>query len=233
MTTGGLESVQAITFDMYGTLLDLKASFGHGIGEFLRARGSSHDAAQVVDQWEAVYLRESMADSMMGRGRTSFELLKREGLGEVFSRLGVAYTMDDIEALMTARATVSLYPDVLGGLSALRKQFTLAILSNGDTDALERAVNGLGMPVDRIISAELVGVYKAHAAVYTAAAEILNLPVQRILHVASHPWDVRGAKAAGMLGAYVNREGIAYGDRGSPPELETTNLVGLVEGLGA
>ncbi len=233
MTTGGLESVQAITFDMYGTLLDLEASFGQGIGEFLKDRGSSQNVAQVLGQWEAVYLRESMADTMMGRGRTSFERLRREGLGEVLSRLGVAHTMDDVEALITTRAQVSLYPDVLAGISALRKKFTLAILSNGDRDALERAVDSLEIPIDRIISAEQVGVYKAHAAVYSSAAENLNVPVQRILHVASHPWDVRGAKAAGMLGAYVNREGIPYTVGGSQPDLETATITGLAEALGA
>ena len=34
-----LGQVRAITFDMYGTLLDLEASFAPGFAEFLKAKG--------------------------------------------------------------------------------------------------------------------------------------------------------------------------------------------------
>ena len=112
--------------------------------------------------------------------------------------------------------TRSLFPDVLEGMLALKGKLTLALLSNGDLDSLEQAVSGLSIPVDSVVSAEQAGVYKPHSAVYRFAAEYLNLPPDQILHVAAHPWDVRGAKAFGLLGAYINREGIPYGEAGPP-----------------
>ena len=46
-----LGSVRAITFDMYGTLLDLVASFGAGFEEFLEGRAYSGGADDVIQAW--------------------------------------------------------------------------------------------------------------------------------------------------------------------------------------
>lgn len=232
MAPAALENVRAVTFDMYGTVLDLHASFAHGFGKFLTAKGSSLDPAEVVRLWEATYLRESMVDTMIGRGRTLFERIRRECLGQVFSQLGIAHAPDEIENLLTTNAQVSLFPDVLEGMASLKGKLTLAVLSNGDLDSLERAVSGLSIPVDAVISAEQAGVYKPHSAVYGFAAEHLNLPPNHILHVAAHPWDIRGAKTFGLLGAYLNRDRIPFGETAAPPDLEVSRLTELAARLG-
>ncbi len=232
MAPAALENVRAVTFDMYGTVLDLLASFGHGFGEFLKAHSSPRNPAEVVRLWEATYLRESMVDTMIGRGRTLFERIRRECLGQVFNQLGIAHSLDEVEKLLTTSARVTLFPDVLEGMLALQGKLTLAVLSNGDLDSLERAVSGLAIPVSSVISAEQAGVYKPHSAVYRFAAENLNLPPNQILHVAAHPWDVRGAEAFGLLGAYINRASIPYGEAGPPPDLEVSKLTELAARLG-
>ena len=233
MASAALESVRAVTFDMYGTLLDLRASFSQGFSEFLTAKGASRDADEVVQLWEATYLRESMVDTMLGRGRTPFERIRRECLSQLLSRLGIAHTPDDVENLLTTNARVSLFHDVQEGLLALKGKFTLAVLSNGDLDSLQRAVSGLSIPVDRVISAEQAGVYKPHSAVYRYAIDSLNLQANQVLHVAAHPWDVRGAKATGLLGAYINRDNVPYSDSLPHPDLEVSKLTALASNLGA
>jgi len=70
MQTIPLGPVRAITFDMYGTLLDLVASFGAGFEEFLEGRAYSGGADDVIQAWEATYLHESNVDSLLGRPRT-------------------------------------------------------------------------------------------------------------------------------------------------------------------
>ena len=233
MTLAALGNVRAITLDMYGTLLDLETSFAPGFGRFLEAKGSSRDAPDVIQIWEATYLRESMVDTMLGRGRTQFEVIRRQCLSQVFSSLGVSHTVDDIEKLLTTDAQVSLYPDVQDGLSALRDKYNLSILSNGDLNSLERAVSGLSIPVHQAISAEQAGAYKPHSVVYRTAAEHLNFQPNQILHVAAHPWDIRGAKAFGFLGVYLNRDNIPYGDGSPSADLEITTLTELAGRLGA
>lgn len=233
MTLPALGDVRAITLDMYGTLLDLETSFVQGFGRFLKAKGSSRDASEVIQIWETVYLRESMVDTMLGRGRTPFEKVRLACLSQVFSSLGLDHNTSDIERLLTTEAQLSLYPDVQGGVSALRDKYTLSVLSNGDLDSLERAVAGLSIPVHQVISAEQAGAYKPHSVVYRTAAERLNLQPNQILHVAAHPWDIRGAKAFGFLGVYLNRENIPYGDAEPSADLEITTLNELAGRLGA
>ena len=108
----------------------------------------------------------------------------------------------------------------------------MSVLSNGDLESLERAVSGLGIPVDRVISAEQAGYYKPHSGVYQHSIKELGLPGEQVLHVAAHAWDIRGARAAGMAGAYINRYDIPYVDAdGSQADLEVPGLAELADRL--
>ena len=60
----------------------------------------------------------------------------------------------------------------------------------------------------------------------------LGLPEDQVLHVAAHAWDIREARAASMVGAYINRYGIPYVDAdGSQPDLEVSGLAQLADQL--
>ena len=89
MQTIPLGPVRAITFDMYGTLLDLVASFGAGFEEFLEGRAYSGGADDVIQAWEATYLHESNVDSLLGRPRTPFETVRRVTLSQLFHKLKI------------------------------------------------------------------------------------------------------------------------------------------------
>ncbi|MDA0264492.1 MAG: hypothetical protein O3A93_09770 [Chloroflexi bacterium] len=58
---------------------------------------------------------------------------------------------------MSTKATPALFPDVKEHLTRLQGKYDMSVLSNGDLVSLERAVNGLGIPVHRAISAEQAG----------------------------------------------------------------------------
>ncbi len=229
-----LGPVRAITFDMYGTLLDLLASFASGFDEFLKAKRFPGSADDVVQAWETTYLHESNVDSLLGRPRTPFEVVRRVTLSQLFHKLKIAHTKDDIEELVTTKATPTLFPDVKEHLARLQAQgkYQMSVLSNGDLESLERAVSGLGIPVHRTISAEQAGYYKPHSGVYQHAIKELGLPGEQVLHVAAHAWDIRGARAAGMAGAYINRYDIPYVDAdGSQADLEVPGLAELADRL--
>ncbi|MEE8465057.1 MAG: haloacid dehalogenase type II [Dehalococcoidia bacterium] len=229
-----LEPVRAITFDMYGTLLDLEASFAPGFAGFLKAKGYPGSASEMVKAWEAAYLHESNVDSLLGRPRTPFEVVRRLTLSQLFFRFRIEHTEDDIEQLVTSQATPTLFPDVQESLNRLKGRFDMSVLSNGDLASLDRAVSALSIPVDRAISAEQAGYYKPHPGVYQHAIKELDLPGEQVLHVAAHAWDIRGARAAGMAGAYINRYGIPYVDAdGSQADLEVPGLAELAGRLTA
>jgi 2-haloacid dehalogenase len=229
-----LGPVRAITFDMYGTLLDLVASFASGFDEFLKSKGYAGSADDVIQAWETTYLHESNVDSLLNRPRTPFEVVRRVTLSQLFHKLKISHTEDDIEQLVTTKATPTLFPDVKEHLARLQTlgKYRVWVLSNGDLASLDRAVSALGIPVDGAISAEQAGYYKPHAGVYQHAIKELGLPGEQILHVAAHAWDIRGARAAGMAGAYINRYGIPYVDAdGSQADLEVPGLAELADQL--
>lgn len=219
------DTIRAITLDVYGTLLDLGATFAPGFAGFLRSKGFEGDANDVVVSWEAAYLHESMVDTFLKGGRTPFEQVRRASLSQLLHRLRVGHTQDDIEELLTTKATPTLFPDVIDSLAKLRERYTLAVLSNGDLGSLERMASSLSVPVHRSISAEQADRYKPHKAVYLHAASELGLESNQVLHVAAHTWDVRGAKNTGMAGAYVNRYAVPY--PAGAPDIEVPDLVEL------
>ena len=218
-------AIRAITFDLYGTLLDLEATFAPAFDVFLKDRGASVDAVEFVQTWEWAYLHEGMVDTFLGGPRTPFEQLRRTTLSQVFARMGLEHSREDIEDLLTARATPSLFPDVVESLTAMKGRYTLSVLSNGDLAALERIVSTLNIPVHRTISVEQADCYKPDLRVYRRAAELLEVETGGILHVAAHAWDIRAAQAAGMKGAYIDRHNIPFAPYTDyRPEIETANL---------
>ena len=223
-----MQPVKALTFDMYGTLLDLPATFNPGFDAFLKEKGYTGSAAHLGAIWERECLMESMVDTAVGGERTSFEQVRRTTLDQVLARFGVEHTQDDVVGAL-ARAAPNLYPDVIDAMERLRERYTLAILSNGDRNALGRLVNGLGLPVQSFISAEQAGCYKPDQRVYRHGAEQLGLEAGEVMHVAAHPWDLRDAKAVGMRVAYVNREGVPYAV--GEPDIEMADLAQFAESV--
>ena len=224
--------VLALTFDLYGTLMDLEATFAPAFDGFFKSKGSPVDAAEFVRTWEWAYLHEGMFDTFLGGPRTPFEQLRRTTLSQQLTRVGVTHSREEIDDLLTSRITPTLFPDVVDSLNTLRGKFTLSVLSNGDLAVLERIVSNLGIPVHRTISVEQAGCYKPDLRVYRRASELLSVPSGQILHIAAHAWDVRAARAAGMLGAYVDRHSIPYAPfTEENPEFESKDLPGLVTQL--
>jgi len=222
-------AVRALTLDLYGTLLDVESSVRQAFEGFLRARGVSASPWDVVRLWETAYFQETMIDTLLGQGRTPFERVSRQCLGQALDRLGIAHTADDLEGLLASRDRGHLFPGVQEGLKVLRGRYTLAVLSNGDLASLQRVVENLSIPVDQVISAQQAGVYKPHPEVYRTGLRTLGLGPDQVMHVASHAWDVRGAKAAGLRGAYVNRAGVVYDDPRLPPDVAVGDFIELAK----
>ena len=144
-----LGPVRAVTFDMYGTLLDLVASFAPGFDEFLKAKSYSGSADHVIQAWETTYLHESNVDSLLNGPRTPFEVVRRVTLSQLFHKLKISHSKDDIEQLVTTKATPALFPDVKENLARIQSlgKYRMLVLSNGDLASLDRAVScGFSMP---------------------------------------------------------------------------------------
>jgi len=157
------------------------------------------------------------------------------------SRRALVYTLalNEIEAsgaevteLMQAWQQLSPFPEVLPSLKRLRTRYRLVALSNGDPDYLDHLVRErIRWNFDAVISVQSVGAFKPHPGVYRRAATVLKLEVGQCLMVSANSYDVMGARACGLRGAYVNRYRLPYEDTPYQPDVAVKDFAELAEAL--
>ena len=216
---GRLAMVKAMTFDVFGTVVDWRSSIIRE-GEQLTVRtGIEVDWPRFADAWRAGYgpamrrvrsgelpwtriddLHRMILDGLIPEfGLTALDEAARDDLNRVWHRL-------------------SPWPDTVSGLTRLRTRYVLASLSNGNVALLVNMAKHSGLPWDAVLSAELAHQYKPDPEVYLTAADLLGLEPEQVMMVAAHKGDLRAAAALGFKTAYVPRP-LEYGpDR----EIDTT-----------
>lgn len=157
-----------------------------------------------------------------------FTWLRRNTLKQILREYGYGdeHLETAFEVFFAARHDVTLYDDVLPGLTALAPRYPLACLSNGNAD-----VNRIGLEQHFRFSlnAREVGQPKPHRAMFDEACRRFELLPHEVLHVGDHPvQDIDGAADAGLRTVWVNRNGAAFsGNRA--PDGEVGSLAELVE----
>jgi len=131
-----------------------------------------------------------------------------------------------VDLFFRVTTTVELYPETLKVLNALG-HVRSAIVSNADHEHL--AAWNVTLPVEFILISEAVRAYKPNRLVFQKALERLGLQPHDVLHVGdSDVDDVKGAKAAGLRVAWVNRDGRSRHSDVPEPDFEIPDLTGLL-----
>ena len=88
-----LTGVKALTFDVFGTVVDWRSSIIREGEAFGKPRGLSVDWAAFADRWRALY-QPAMEEVRSGkRGWTKLDDLHRESLGKVVTEFGIKGVM--------------------------------------------------------------------------------------------------------------------------------------------
>jgi 2-haloalkanoic acid dehalogenase type II len=131
-----------------------------------------------------------------------------------------------VDLFFEVTTRVELYPEALTVLNALGRVRS-AIVSNADQEHL--AAWNVTLPVEFILISEAVRAYKPHPLLFQSALRRLGLQPHEVLHVGdSDVDDVKGAKAAGLRVAWVNRDGRSRHPDVPPPDFEIPDLNGLL-----
>ena len=214
MTEFDVRSVKALTFDVFGTVVDWRSSIIRE-GELLsESKGLEVDWPAFADAWRAGY-RPAM--NRVSRGEIPWQNLDglhRVILNGLLDRFGLAgLNAEELDHLNRVWHRLLPWPDVVSGLNRLRSGHVLSTLSNGNVALLVNMAKSAGLPWDCILCAEIIGKYKPDLEVYRAAARLLDLAPAEVMMVAAHPGDLRAAKQAGLMTAYVPRP-LEHGPRG-------------------
>lgn len=199
--------VQALLFDVFGTVVDWRSTIiaeGEALG---RAKGLEKvDWTAFADGWRAGY-QPAMQRVRGGKlGWTNIDDLHRLILDDLLLQFQITgLTEAEIDHFNRVWHRLHPWPDAPGGLLRLKGRYIIATLSNGNVGLLTRMAKWAGLPWDCILSAELAHHYKPDPEAYLAAARLLNLEPAQCMMVAAHNGDLRAAAAQGMATAFVPR----------------------------
>ncbi len=225
--------VDAVVFDVLGTMVDEPGGISRALREVLPTSGAVRDVEPLVRHWQHYVdgQQRRMRDGDRPYART--DVVDREAAVALALASGIEAADVDADALVRAAQRLDPWPDSVSALGRIASRFQVIALSNASRAALTRINAHAGLRWHQALSAQDAQAYKPAAAVYQLAVDAAGCPPERLLMVAAHAWDLRGAQAVGMRTAHVERP------VGDPPaagdvfDLEVTSLEELADRLGA
>jgi 2-haloacid dehalogenase len=194
------DSIYALTFDCYGTLIDWRRGVERAVREI--ASLERCDIPTLVDA------RERMEREIQRGPYQRYDEVLASSLASAAQEQGAPLSADDARRFAASMSTWPPFEETSAAANRLATRFQLAILSNVETRVLEASVRLIDAPFEALITAEQLASYKPAGAHFEAAIEQLGLEPEQILHVAASLYhDVRPASERGFRVAWVNREG--------------------------
>lgn len=235
MAMNDLSGLRALTFDVFGTLVDWR----EGVARDVEAVLPGVDGRAFADHWRAGYHPAMEVVRSGARPWVPLDVLHREILLTVLDQHQIGdVPMDLVDELNLAWHRLDPWPDVLEGMARLHGRFILAGLSNANIALLTDMTRRSGMAFDCILGGEVARDFKPSHHVYENAARVLGLEPGQCLMVACHPADLDAAAACGLRTAYVHRPlENGPGREGPRPaagrfDVAVESLTGLAQALG-
>jgi 2-haloacid dehalogenase len=231
---------RALVFDVFGTVVDWRASIVRE-GQMLSvAKGLQVDWPDFADAWRAGYAPAMDRTRGAGQAWADIDTLHRQILDTLLPRFGLQSLSEaESASLNLVWHRLMPWPDSVAGLHRLKSRFIIGTLSNGNVSLLVDMAKNAGLPWDCVLSAELARRYKPDPEVYRMAARLLGCAPGELMMVAAHVDDLRAAHACGLRTAYVHRP-LEFGPDAPPkpvrPEgfdLVASDFVDLARQLGA
>lgn len=206
MSVSPLAGMKALGFDVFGTVVDWRASIireGEALG---RAKGLDVDWVAFTDAWRGLYqpaLEKVRSGAMPWTRLDDLHRMSLDRLLEDFKIKGLSAA--EIEHLNRVWHRLDPWPDSVPGLTRLRRKFVLATLSNGNIALMVNMAKRAGLPWDAVLGAEPARAYKPQPEAYLRTADFLGLRPEECMLVAAHNSDLAAAARVGFRTAFVRR----------------------------
>ena len=215
--------IKAVFFDMNETLLNLsllKKSFD-----------KYFDDSYVLKYWFTKLLHSSTVMGSMQEYK-NFAELAEVVLESIFYEHGKQLTVDIKIEILGSFRKLPAYDDVNEALEILRKNnIKIIAVSNSSLEMIKEQLTNAGIIdlFDAYYSVDSVKNYKPFKDIYQYVAHKENTSLSDIMMVATHDWDLFGAKKAGLSTAYVERKREIYNPYYIQPDIKKSNLIELAE----
>lgn len=234
-----LADVKALTFDVFGTVVDYRSSIV-AEGRLLAAKhGFDIDWGEFADAWRGEY-RPAMDRAMESQDSwIDVDTIYRSVLDQLIGKYGLAGLSEEETAKFSlVWHRLQAWGDSVPGLQRLRQRFILSTLSNGNVRLLVDMAKHAQLPWDLVLSAELARAYKPDPRAYQMAIDLLGLHPHEIMMVAAHQYDLLAAHKMGLRTAFVMRP-LEFGPKAVPDlsvdpcfDVVATDMVDLACQLG-
>ena len=214
---------KAVVFDAYGTLFDVNSAAKRCKDKI----GSKWEA--FANFWRTTQLEYTWLRSLMKRHKNFWDITE-DSLDKSMKVFNINKNMKN--ELLSLYKILSPYPEVKGVLEDLKKKnFKLAILSNGTLDLLNELVesNKLNNLFDDLFSIEEVKIYKPDPRVYEIPIKKYKIKSDEITFLSANTWDVSGGGNFGYNSIWVNRHNSVFDILDFQPKNEISNLTQLLD----
>ncbi|KAI1381006.1 haloacid dehalogenase [Hypoxylon crocopeplum] len=221
-----LRDVKALTFDVFGTVVDWRSTVQEELIKQAREKKASPTLASLPES--SRQRLEAMTDddwaAFAGEWRNSYyeftrgfvpgeskwkdidmhhydalhQLLRKWGLPDIF-------TDDEVRSLSLIWHHLKPWDDSAAGIRRLGTRLVTSTLSNGNQSLLRDLDAHGGLGFRRIISTADFGAYKPHPSTYLGAAGALGYRPEEVAMVAAHLGDLAAARSNGLRTIYVER----------------------------
>jgi 2-haloacid dehalogenase len=204
---------EVLVLDVNETLSDLTS-----MRQRFEAAGLPGDS---LDTWFAAVLRDGFALTAVA-APADFGAIAAEILAGQLTAAGVEAGTEAVRGVLSGFTQLKLHPDVVPGLQRLHASgLRIVTLTNGSAGLSEQMFTDAGLLplLEHRLDVKKPGRWKPHRAAYQHAAEVCEVPLERMALAAVHPWDIDGAKRAGLQGWYVDRRRTPYPGSFTAPDL--------------
>lgn len=221
-------SAHVIAYDVNETMSNL-APLAH---RFVDVGAPAH----LLTSWFAGTLRDGIALSATGTPRPFAEVALGVLNGLWMAIDAVIDPSAASEHVLAGFSDLALHADIVPGVQALaaagHRQVTI---SNGSADVATGLVERAGIThhFEHLLSVDEVGAWKPDGRVYDYVARTCGVPIDQVVLVAVHPWDLHGARHAGARTAFLDRTGAPWPSSFDEPDVRITQLDELVAALSA
>jgi 2-haloacid dehalogenase len=202
------QPVKAVLFDVFGTVVDWRTGVAAAVRRFAGEHGLELDAGAFADSWRFRYGPAMRRVSTGERPFVVLDVLHRENLDGVLTGLGLdpgRFGPAALDELNRSWHLLPPWPDSVPGITALKREYIVGPLSNGNTSLLLDMAKAGGLPWDVILGSDVSRAYKPAMEAYLRPAALLGLEPGQIMLAAAHEDDLAAAREAGLATAFISR----------------------------
>lgn len=199
-----MAKIQALTFDVGGSVFDWKSAVRQEIEARAEAFGAEVDSEALAMAWR-LGMFELLDHVKKGQiPRMNADAMHRTALEGVAAKYpSLALSAPDMDEINQVWHRMPVWPDFPAALARLREHYRVVVLTILSFAIVVDSSKFNGLCWDGILSCEFLSHYKPDKEAYLAACRLLGLPPEQVMMVAAHPLDLKAAGAAGLRTAFV------------------------------